>query len=147
VADELSTAVYAIARGSRVLEGRLADMTLPQLRVLRLVARAPERASAIAEQAAVSRPSLTGVLDGLESRGWIRRTEVSGDRRGVSLEVTPTGLVALAAEEEGLTSHLGTVLDTLSPTERKAALAGLAALSTAMERWAEVRKAEAKVGR
>ena len=42
-------------------------MTLPQFRILLLVARSPERANRLASQASISRPSLTGVLDGLVS--------------------------------------------------------------------------------
>src|SRR6516162_6957497 len=70
-------------------------MTLPQFRVLAIVASSPERASRVAARAAVSRPSLSGVLDGLESRGWVRRSVVDGDRRGVHLDVTAAGNQAL----------------------------------------------------
>src|SRR3954464_10450954 len=81
--------VRTLAIASRILERSLTDMTLPQFRVLGLVNRAPERPPPLPRQAAVSRPSLTGVLDGLEARGWVRRREADGDRRGVTLEVTP----------------------------------------------------------
>jgi DNA-binding MarR family transcriptional regulator len=133
--DDLTRAVYAVARGARMLEHRLSDMTLPQVRVLRLIATAPDRASALAERAAVSRPSLTGVLDGLEAKGWIRRADVDGDRRGVRLEATPAGRAALAEEEGALTGHLAAVLEGASATERKRVLDGLVALGAAMERW------------
>src|SRR3954469_5211314 len=92
-------AVRALAFGARVIERALDDMTLPQFRVLSLIASSPERASRVAEKAAVSRPSLTGLLDGLETRGWVRRVEVEGDRRGVGLEVPPEGRAALRAAE------------------------------------------------
>ena len=65
-----------------MLERSLDDMTLPQFRVLSLIASSPERAGRIATLAGVSRPSLTGVLDGLVQRGWVRRVDVDGDRRG-----------------------------------------------------------------
>ena len=54
----------------------------------------------LAERAAVSRPSLTGLLDGLEARGWVQRVGVEGDRRGVSLAVTPLGSAALKHAEQ-----------------------------------------------
>src|SRR5262245_64466880 len=79
-------AVRALAFGARVIERALDDMTLPQFRVLTLIASSPERASRVAEKAAVSRPSLTGLLDGLEARGWGRRVGVRGERRGGRLE-------------------------------------------------------------
>ncbi len=93
-------AARTLAIASRVVEKSLGDMapdpmTLPQLRILSLIARAPERASRLASQSDVSRPTLTGVLDGLVARGWVERTEVEGDRRGVELEATSTGRAAL----------------------------------------------------
>jgi DNA-binding MarR family transcriptional regulator len=96
--------------GARVLERSLDDMTLPQFRVLTLIGSSPERASRLAERAAVSRPSLTGLLDGLEARGWVQRVQVEGDRRGVSLELTRTGATALRHAERAMAAELDAVL-------------------------------------
>src|SRR6185295_13564135 len=79
-------------------------------RVLTLIGSSPERASRLAERAAVSRPSLTGLLDGLETRGWVQRVQVEGDRRGVSLELTRTGATALRHAERAMTAELDAVL-------------------------------------
>lgn len=116
---------------SRVLERSLTDMTLPQFRVLSVIASSPERANRIAEKSAMSRPSLTGLLDGLEARGWVQRVEVEGDRRGVSLEVTLAGAVALRAAEKAMTEELERVLAS-SPTDRDAVVRGLDALAHAI---------------
>ena len=99
--------VRTLAIVSRILERSLTDMSLPQFRVLGLVARAPERASQLARQAAISRPSLTGVLDGLEARGWVRRRDVDGDRRGVELEVTAAGRTASTPRTSACRQRLG----------------------------------------
>jgi DNA-binding MarR family transcriptional regulator len=128
--DELA-AVRALAFGARVIERALDDMTLPQFRVLSLIASSPERASRVAEKAAVSRPSLTGLLDGLEARGWVRRVEVDGDRRGVGLEVTSEGRAALRTAEEAAQTRLEHVLEQVPSHERRAVLAGLHALGGA----------------
>jgi DNA-binding MarR family transcriptional regulator len=128
--DELA-AVRALAFGARLLERALDDMTLPQFRVLSLIASSPERASRIAEKAAVSRPSLTGVLDGLESRGWVRRVEVDGDRRGVGLEVTGEGRAALRAAEHAAQARLEHVLAEITADQRHAVIGGLSALGGA----------------
>jgi DNA-binding MarR family transcriptional regulator len=115
----------------RVLERSLDDMTLPQFRVLSVIASSPERANRLAEKAAMSRPSLTGLLDGLETRGWVQRVHVEGDRRGVSLEVTLAGAAALRAAEKAMTAELERVLAS-SPEDRTAVVEGLDALGRAI---------------
>jgi DNA-binding MarR family transcriptional regulator len=132
VGRELVVGVKAVAFASRALERGLDDLTLPQFRVLTLLSSSPERASRIAELAAVSRPSLTGILDGLEAKGFIRRQDVAGDRRGVQLEVTPAGRQALAKAEKDAVASLRELLARLEPEGRRAALDGLAALHTAL---------------
>ena len=122
-----------LAVGARLLERALDDMTLPQFRVLSLIASSPERAGRIATLAGVSRPSLTGVLDGLTQRGWVRRVEVRGDRRGVGLEITDAGRAALDRAQAATGDRLHEVLDQLDPHERRAALDGLAALGRAFQ--------------
>ena len=111
----------------RVLERSLADMTLPQFRVLTVIASSPERANRLAEKAAMSRPSLTGLLDGLEARGWVQRVNVEGDRRGVQLEVTLAGEAALREAEKAMTAELQRVLRS-SPDDRTTIIDGLDAL-------------------
>ena len=129
--DEQIAAVRALAVGSRAIERALDDMTLPQFRVLSLIDHSPERASRIAEKASVSRPSLTGLLDGLEQRGWVRRVEVDGDRRGVGLELTAAGRTALRRAQRASAAHLDEILHHLEPDDRRAALDGLLALGRA----------------
>ena len=123
----------------RVLERSLTDMTLPQFRVLSVIASSPERANRLAEKAAMSRPSLTGLLDGLEARGWVQRVDVEGDRRGVQLEVTRAGAVALREAERAMTAELESVLAS-SPEDRDAVIAGLRALSRAMQEHHRARR-------
>jgi DNA-binding MarR family transcriptional regulator len=115
----------------RVLERSLADMTLPQFRVLSVIASSPERANRLAEKAAMSRPSLTGLLDGLETRGWVQRVHVEEDRRGVSLEVTQSGAQALREAEQAMTAELERVLAS-APDDRPVVIDGLTALGDAI---------------
>jgi DNA-binding MarR family transcriptional regulator len=145
-AEVPADAVRTLAIASRIIERSLTDMTLPQFRVLVLIARAPERANRLARQAAISRPSLTGVLDGLEARGWIRRREVDGDRRGVTLEVTPAGLLALDGAHGSVRQRLGELLERVAPERRAAALKGLAALGEAIAIDLEHRRAARDAG-
>jgi DNA-binding MarR family transcriptional regulator len=131
VGSELTAAVRALAVGARVLERTLDDMTLPQFRVLALISSAPERASHLAEKAAVSRPSLTGLLDGLEARGWVERSDVEGDRRGVTLELTKAGAAALRHAERAMAGALDEVL--AHADDRAAIVTGLTQFGLAMK--------------
>jgi DNA-binding MarR family transcriptional regulator len=136
---DLIPAVRALATGARVIERALGDMTLPQFRVLAIVASSPERASRVAERAAVSRPSLSGVLDGLEGRGWVQRSDVDGDRRGVHLDVTPTGRQALDAATAAAAAALGGLLTDEATPERDAILRALALLADVFDARVERR--------
>ncbi len=88
--------MLGVALAARALERQLGELTLAQLRILSLVDADPVRAGTLAERAAMSRPTLSGLIDGLVNRGWVERHLVSGDRRGVTLRITPAGSVALA---------------------------------------------------
>src|SRR5579885_2479739 len=125
--QEARAAVRALAMAGRGLERAAAPLTLPQYRVLAFVAAAPERASRLAEKVDVTKAALTGVLDSLVAHGWVSRSQVAGDRRGVSLGVTDAGAAALAAAEAAMAAWLTEVVD---GDER--ALDGIARLGAAM---------------
>ncbi|MFI5040935.1 MAG: MarR family transcriptional regulator [Acidimicrobiales bacterium] len=108
---ELQRAVRTLALAGRGLERAVAPLTLPQYRILALVATAPERASRLAARVDVTKASLTGVLDVLEARGWIERADVAGDRRGVSLVLTGSGAAVLEAAEDAMGVWLADVLE------------------------------------
>ena len=137
VAGIAGSPTLTLAIAARLLERSLDaspdKLTLPQFRVLSLVASSPERAGRIATLAGVSRPSLTGVLDGLTQRGWVRRVEVDGDRRGVSLEITEAGRAALDRARDATGERLDDVLDQLDDAERRAVVDGLALLGRAFQ--------------
>ena len=127
---ELHRAVRTLAYASRGLERAVAPLTLPQYRVLALVAGAPERASRLAQRVDVTKAALTGVIDALEARGFIARTEVDGDRRGVTLVLTAAGTAALGAADDATTAWLESVL--APSADRNAVVAALSALGDAI---------------
>ena len=139
---DLVAAARTLATAARGLERALGDITLPQYRVLALVASSPERAGRIAEKAAVSRPSLSGLLDGLVARGWVRRVEVDHDRRGVRLEVTASGRRALRHADAAAAARLGEVLDRLPGGGPTVVLVGLHHLAAALATTAAAAHAE-----
>lgn len=90
-----------VARLARHVEVALAtvDLTLPQYRVLIHLGEGREAASGLADKLAVSRPSVTGVVDGLVARGLVRREHDAADRRRVGHELTDAGRQLLACAD------------------------------------------------
>lgn len=100
-----------IARLARQVELAAAtvDLTLSQYRALTHLAEGKEAASALADKLAVSRPSVTGVIDGLVARGLVERHHDAGDRRRIGLDVTPEGSRVLAAADAEIERRLNEV--------------------------------------
>jgi DNA-binding MarR family transcriptional regulator len=132
VDDELISSVRALAFASRTLEKALDQMTLPQYRVLTLIANSPERASRIAQTADVTRPSMTGLVDGLVAKNWVKRVDVDGDRRGVSLAITPEGAKAYDAAQTAMASAVQELLGHADAKTARRALDGLVAFHQAL---------------
>lgn len=137
MADEVfeASAAHTVARLSRLVERALdkAGLTLPQYRVLGFLARGPAAAARLAERLTVSRPTLTGVVDGLVAQGLVARTREESDRRLVHHALTSEGHAALAAADAVVGERLAVLLDTLPAERRAAASAGLAALEEALD--------------
>lgn len=55
----------------------------------------PMSPSILGERLIVTRATVTGLLDSLERRGFIRRSAKPGDRRSLVVEITPAGLTVL----------------------------------------------------
>src|SRR5512146_362830 len=51
--------------------------------------------SELGDRLIVTRATVTGLLDSLERRGFVRRSPNPADRRGLLVEITPDGLVVL----------------------------------------------------
>ena len=67
------------------------DLTLPQYRVLGILAEGSAAASGLADRLAVRRPSITALIDGLVARGLVDRRQEDTDRRRVALRLTDEG--------------------------------------------------------
>jgi DNA-binding MarR family transcriptional regulator len=78
------------------------------------------RMSQLADASGSSRSRLSHAVARLEERGWVRRENVPGDRRGQIAVLTDEGFRMLAAAApghvEGVRAHL---LDPLSPQQRR----------------------------
>jgi DNA-binding MarR family transcriptional regulator len=94
-----------------MLEHACSDLTLPQYRLLAMVAEGDERASALAGRLALAKPTITAVVDGLVDRGLVRREVVRSDRRAATISITAAGKRALAATEHEMNDRLDALLD------------------------------------
>lgn len=99
---------HTIARIARQVELAVAavDLTLPQYRLLAILGDGCEAASKLAEKLAVSRPSVTGVVDGLVARGLVRRDHTPDDRRRIDVGLTDAGRLVLAAADAAVEQRM-----------------------------------------
>jgi DNA-binding MarR family transcriptional regulator len=116
----------------RELERACADLTLPQYRLLALIVRGEERASSLAGQLALARPTVSAAVETLVANGFVERTAVDGDRRAIRLTITPAGRAALRVAERAMRKRLDAFLaDVRDPSVVEDALAQLAGALTA----------------
>jgi long-chain acyl-CoA synthetase len=133
-----------IARLSRQVEQAAAtvDLTLSQYRTLSLLADGKEAASVLAEKLAVSRPSVTGVIDGLVARGLVERHQDDGDRRRIGLDLTVDGRRTLATADEEVERRLRDIAGYL-PAGAPEAFEGLEHWHEALDNYRSARRAGA----
>ncbi len=89
------------------------DLTLSQYRVLGTLGDGREAASGLAQKLAVSRPSVTGVVDGLVARGLVRRDPGDGDRRRVDVDLTDAGRELLRHADTAVDERMERILELL----------------------------------
>ena len=96
-------------------------------------------ASALASKLAVSRPSVTALVDGLVARGLVARESDPADRRRVALTITAKGRRALVAADRAVDARLAEVAEHLPADERAAALSAMALWLKALDAHREAR--------
>jgi DNA-binding MarR family transcriptional regulator len=93
-------------------------VTLPQLMLLNLAhLHGPYRLTALAEKIEVKPSAVTVMVDRLEKRGLVRRTQDPEDRRAVLVELTADGLDVLRQAGDLRSELLGRFTDRLDPAE------------------------------
>jgi DNA-binding MarR family transcriptional regulator len=134
-----------IARLGRVLENHGGgELSLSQYRVLGLLSSGHERAGELAGRLAVTKPTLTALVDGLVDRGYVTRETPGRDRRAVRVSITPAGRAAAESAGRGFRAVLDDVLGHCADPD--AVLAALDHLRAALDaRW-EARAASAQPG-
>ena len=109
----------AIAWLSRELARALGAIELspPQYRVLILLSDGSAVSSDVAERLAVSRPTVTSVVDGLVNRGLVERRHSEDDRRRVTLKLTTAGSKLLTRADRALDDVLCDLASELADVE------------------------------
>ncbi|HRE00044.1 MAG TPA: MarR family transcriptional regulator [Ilumatobacteraceae bacterium] len=133
-------ATLTIARLHRALEHTPdTELTLPHYRVLGLLAAGDERASVLASRLAVSRPTVTALVDSLVERGFVTREPGTSDRRSITVSITADGRAAVAATGVALRATLDAVL--AGCADRTVVDAALEQLAPALDLWFTARTA------
>jgi len=124
-----------VARLHRLLEHTPdAELTIPQYRLLGLLAAGDERSGMLARRLAVSKPTVTALVDGLVERGYAERLADADDRRSVTVSITSAGRVAVDATGAVLRAALDDVVGGCD--EPAAVYAAIADLGRALDaRW------------
>ncbi|HEX4245187.1 MAG TPA: MarR family transcriptional regulator [Acidimicrobiales bacterium] len=97
------------------------DLSLPQYRILGLLAESSAVHSYLAERLSVRPSSVTAIVDGLVARGLVERRHVASDRRQVDHVLTAEGRCVLDTADADTTSRLHDIagcLDDAGDTER-----------------------------
>ena len=89
-----------------------------QARLLCVLTGGARGMSELAALLGIEKAALTGLADRAQRRGLITRTAVPGDRRALSVALTPAGRDAASAFHRELSASLSRLTDVLPPTER-----------------------------
>jgi MarR family transcriptional regulator, organic hydroperoxide resistance regulator len=101
-------------------------MTGPQVTVMAcLVRRGPITLTELSRTVDMSHSSASGIVDRLQARGLVRRTEDSSDRRRTLIEVTEGVRRYVGQLEEGPSGRLARVLAAATPSQRAVIRKGL----------------------
>ena len=126
----------------RGIEGELRDRlrrqfgtTLPRFDVMAALSRHPEglRMSQLSGVLRVSGGNVTGLADRLAEEGLVERVPVPGDRRAMTLRLTPAGQAQFAEQARAHEDWINQMLADLSAEDARAMAARLTAFARSKE--------------
>jgi long-chain acyl-CoA synthetase len=126
-AVDWENAARAAARLAKQVELALdaVDLSMPQYRVMVFLSAGASGASTLAGTLAVSRPTITVVVDGLVAKGYVERQGDEHDRRKVHHRLTPAGRRALERADGVVSERLTELASHLDGAEATTAVSGL----------------------
>jgi long-chain acyl-CoA synthetase len=101
------------------------DLTLPQYRVLGILAEGSAASSGLADRLAVRPSSITAIIDGLVARGLVDRKHEDSDRRRIALRLTSEGARMVAEADISVDEYLASIATCLPGKEEAMALRSL----------------------
>jgi DNA-binding MarR family transcriptional regulator len=138
--DELLT----LARLARLLERACGELqpplTLAQYRLLAMIGSGADRASHLAGQLALAKPTVSATVDTLVERGLVERGSSRHDRRVTTLAVTTRGHDELGDAETAMRARLDDVLARLDDPDAVSVV--LAALRGGLDERRSARRSE-----
>ena len=97
---------------------RALGLSVPQFRSLVYIERAAGTSlNGVAVHLGLTPPSASKLVDGLRTRGLVKRQESPGDRRRVTIEITADGAQALARARRAALKSLSGLLGLMSARE------------------------------
>lgn len=125
VAEDVVEATFVASKAllgvvARSIAPTLADITLPQFRVLVILcSNGPSRMGALAEWISVQPSTFSRTVDRLVANGWVDRQVNQDSRREVLVSATDEGQNLVAAVAERRREELRGILAHLTPAEQQ----------------------------
>jgi MarR family transcriptional regulator for hemolysin len=111
---------------------RAPGLSVPHFRVLTyLGGNAGASLSEVAEHVGLQLPSMSTLIDGLVTRGFVSRAPCATDRRRVTLTLTPDGQATLDNARQHSQARLAEQLAVLTPAQQVTVIAAMQALRLA----------------
>ena len=111
---------------------RAPGLSVPHFRVLAyLGSNAGASLSEVAEHVGLQLPSMSTLIEGLVTRGFVTRAPSAADRRRVTLNLTPTGQATLANARQNSQAKLAERLAALTPAQQADIVQAMQALREA----------------
>lgn len=101
------------------------ELTVPQFRILAHIRGGLRHVGEIADLTDVSQPAMSKMVDGLVSRGLIRREPDRQDRRLIALRLTPKGSTLFRHVQKTAQKRLGEQLQSLNSSEKRSLIRAL----------------------
>ena len=116
------------------------ELTMPQFRTLAFIGRnAGAMLADVATFLALTPPAASKLVDGLFSAGLLARDAVSGDRRRVSITLTPLGRRKFDAAVRAAEAYLSDRIEQLDERSRGDVLRAMGALQSIFDEQPEMR--------